>query len=180
VHACIYIYIYLYALCEIYIIISNIQDYTTVWSGNVPSPTTTDVPLVVYCVYVWLYACVYEVQVSVRILSVCVPIESVSEQGHFRSSSRCTMIYSRIYRHYIHVGLMKKWTKFIKYVDSVEYFEAINYRSRSEWIKSTSYIPIYIYIFFFTYWRDYFFAYSIHFFSSFFSYFSNLALVICI
>lgn len=63
---------------------------------------------------------------------------------------------------------MKKWTKFIKYVDSVEHFEAINYWSRFEWIKSTSYIYLFFsllfFIFlFFTYRRDYFFAYSIFF-----------------
>jgi len=76
---------------------------------------------------------------------------------------------------------MKKWTKFIKYVDSAEHFEAINYRSRSEWIKSTSYIYLFFsllfFIFlFFTYRWDYFFAYSI-FFSPFF-FLSNLVLVV--
>lgn len=42
---------------------------------------------------------------------------------------------------------MKKWTKFIKYVDSAEYFMAINYQSRSEWIKSTSYIYFFIFLY---------------------------------
>jgi hypothetical protein len=77
---------------------------------------------------------------------------------------------------------MKKWTKFIKYVDSVEHFEAINYRSRSEWIKSTYYTYI-------SFFRISFFFYILTglllclldiFFFLFFSYFSNLAFVICI
>jgi hypothetical protein len=86
----------MYVLCEIYIIISNIQDYKSVIGqcsksddGRCPARCTA---------YIVCIVCVYKVQVSVRILSVCV--ESVSEQGHFRSSSRCTMIYGRIYRHY--------------------------------------------------------------------------------
>lgn len=48
---------------------------------------------VCFCECVRVFARVYKVQVSVY-------VESVSEQGHFRSSSRCPMIYSRIYRQY--------------------------------------------------------------------------------